>query len=48
MKSDVDFKAKFAQWLQDDKWTGKFSVKWVFVKDIPNKELKHIIIRFLF
>ena len=44
MVSEVSFGEKFAQWSQSEKWPGKFKVEWVFVKDIPNKEFKSIII----
>ena len=30
--------------MEEGKWTGKFKVEWVFVKDIPNREFKSIII----
>eukprot|EP00826_Nyctotherus_ovalis_P048607 TRINITY_DN5745_c0_g1_i28.p1 TRINITY_DN5745_c0_g1~~TRINITY_DN5745_c0_g1_i28.p1 ORF type:complete len:242 (+),score=64.21 TRINITY_DN5745_c0_g1_i28:264-989(+) len=44
MASEVDFKEGFAHWQQDRKWTGKFKVEWIFIKDIPNKEFKPIIV----
>ncbi len=44
MISEVNFTEKFAQWLQDGKWMGKFKVEWVFIKDIPNREFKSIIV----
>ncbi len=44
MISDVNFTEKFAQWLQEGKWMGKFKVEWVFIKDIPNREFKSIIV----
>ena len=28
-------------WAQD-KWRGQFSVKWIYVKDVPNAALRHI------
>lgn len=43
MLSKVDFEAKANLWTQD-KWKGKFEVKWVFVKDVPNTKLRHIIL----
>ncbi|CAF0822457.1 unnamed protein product [Brachionus calyciflorus] len=43
MTSKVDFEAKLDLWTQD-KWKGKFDVKWIFVKDIPNMRFKHIIL----
>lgn len=44
MTSEVDFKETFAHWQQDRKWLGKFKVEWIFIKDIPNKEFKSIIV----
>ncbi|XP_053571049.1 YTH domain-containing family protein 3 isoform X2 [Bombina bombina] len=41
MKSMVDYNAYAGVWSQD-KWKGKFDVKWVFVKDVPNNQLRHI------
>lgn len=41
MKSIVDYNAYAGVWSQD-KWKGKFEVKWVFVKDVPNNQLRHI------
>lgn len=44
MISEVDPKDKFNHWQQDGKWMGKLKVEWIFVKDIPNKEFKSIIV----
>ncbi|XP_007894925.1 YTH domain-containing family protein 3 [Callorhinchus milii] len=41
MKSAVDYNAYAGVWSQD-KWKGKFEVKWIFVKDVPNNQLRHI------
>uniref|UniRef100_A0A4W5M5E3 YTH domain-containing family protein n=1 Tax=Hucho hucho TaxID=62062 RepID=A0A4W5M5E3_9TELE len=41
MHSPVDYNAYAGVWSQD-KWKGKFEVKWVFVKDVPNSQLRHI------
>lgn len=41
MKSPVDYNAYAGVWSQD-KWKGKFEVKWIFVKDVPNNQLRHI------
>ncbi|XP_069477211.1 YTH domain-containing family protein 3 isoform X2 [Ambystoma mexicanum] len=41
MKSVVDYNAYAGVWSQD-KWKGKFDLKWVFVKDVPNNQLRHI------
>ncbi|VEL16548.1 unnamed protein product, partial [Protopolystoma xenopodis] len=41
MTSRVDYTARAGVWAQD-KWQGKFTVKWIFVKDVPNTSLRHI------
>ncbi|XP_030070876.1 YTH domain-containing family protein 3 isoform X2 [Microcaecilia unicolor] len=41
MKSVVDYNAYAGVWSQD-KWKGKFDIKWIFVKDVPNNQLRHI------
>ncbi|OQR69550.1 hypothetical protein BIW11_04348, partial [Tropilaelaps mercedesae] len=43
MTSTVDYNALTGVWAQD-KWKGKFSVKWIYVKDIPNHEFRHIVL----
>lgn len=44
MTSPVNFTERFAHWEQDGKWLGKFSVEWIFVKDVPNREFKTILV----
>ena len=44
MKSQCDFNKIFEYWTQDNKWPGLFDVEWLFIKDIPFKEFKNIII----
>lgn len=41
MMTPVDYNSTSSVWSQD-KWKGKFKVKWIYVKDVPNKELRHI------
>ena len=41
MVSQVDYNSQCNVWAQD-KWKGKFSVKWIYVKDVPNSQLRHI------
>lgn len=41
MVSEVDFNSETGVWAQD-KWKGSFSVKWIYVKDVPNSQLRHI------
>lgn len=42
MQCGVDVNKKFNAWAQENKWYGQFGVKWTFLKDIPNKEFRHI------
>ena len=44
MKSEFDENKSFDYWTQDNKWTGLFEVEWIFIKDVPFKEFKNIII----
>ena len=41
MMSALDYGASSNVWAQD-KWKGQFEVKWIFVKDVPNSQLRHI------
>lgn len=41
MVSEVDFNTVTGVWAQD-KWKGSFKVKWIYVKDVPNNQLRHI------
>uniref|UniRef100_A0A4W5NLL7 YTH domain-containing family protein n=1 Tax=Hucho hucho TaxID=62062 RepID=A0A4W5NLL7_9TELE len=41
MLSPVDYGTSAGVWAQD-KWKGKFDVDWLFVKDVPNSQLRHI------
>lgn len=41
MCSEVDYSTATGIWSQD-KWKGKFDVKWIYVKDVPNSQLRHI------
>ena len=41
MMSEVDFGTLTGVWAQD-KWKGRFDVKWIYVKDVPNNQLRHI------
>ncbi|KAJ1967539.1 hypothetical protein IWQ62_001796 [Dispira parvispora] len=43
MTSPVDLTKKSLVWAQD-KWNGIFAVKWLFVKDIANCHLRHILL----
>ena len=44
MKTPCDENRTFEFWTQDGKWTGLFDVEWIFIKDVPFKEFKDIII----
>jgi len=41
MLSGVDYSTTAKVWAQD-KWKGKFQVRWIYVKDVPNQQLRHI------
>ena len=41
MMSCVDYGQSAGVWAQD-KWKGKIEVKWIYVKDVPNSQLRHI------
>lgn len=41
MTSPVDYAATSSIWAQN-KWRGQFDVRWIYVKDVPNSQLRHI------
>lgn len=41
MVSPVDYNSNSSVWSQD-KWKGQFKVRWIYVKDVPNVQLRHI------
>lgn len=41
MLSGVDYNTSGSVWVQD-KFKGQFKVKWIYVKDVPNGQLRHI------
>lgn len=41
MMTAVDYDSVSSVWSQD-KWKGTFKVKWIYVKDVPNTQLRHI------
>jgi len=43
MESSIDYTKKFGCWAQD-KWSGTFAIKWLFIKDIPNSQYRHILL----
>lgn len=44
MKNEVSTEKFFPYWTQDNKWGGLFDIEWVFVKDVPFRDFKNIII----
>jgi len=44
MASTIQHGNEFGSWAQENKWHGQFKVNWIFTKDIPNKEFRHIIL----
>lgn len=44
MKGNVETDKMFPFWTQDSKWPGIFEIEWVFIKDVPLREFKSIII----
>lgn len=43
MVGPVDFDRSFDYW-QQDRWSGQFPVKWHVIKDVPNSQLRHIVL----
>ena len=43
MTSPCDENKKFDYWTQDNKWPGLFDVEWIYIKDVPFKEFKNIM-----
>lgn len=41
MLTPIDYSKRADFWTQD-KWKGKFKVKWIYAKDVPNSMLRHI------
>lgn len=41
MMSGVDYTTHAGVWTQD-KWKGSMEIKWIYVKDVPNAQLRHI------
>ena len=42
MKGKVDENKAFEYWAMDEVWRGLMEVEWMFIKDVPNRFLKHI------
>jgi len=43
MNSEVEYRANFNYWTQNEKWKGFFFLNWLSIKDIPNRVFRHII-----
>ncbi|KAK9727886.1 hypothetical protein K7432_001455 [Basidiobolus ranarum] len=43
MLTPLDYSTNSTVWAQN-KWKGIFNLKWIFVKDIPNAHLRHILV----
>ncbi|KAJ7566202.1 hypothetical protein O6H91_02G092300 [Diphasiastrum complanatum] len=43
MTGPVDFSKSMDFW-QQDKWNGRFPVKWHIIKDVPNSHFRHLIL----
>ncbi|PAA62956.1 hypothetical protein BOX15_Mlig004902g1, partial [Macrostomum lignano] len=41
MITQVDVNKNAGVWCQD-KWLGEFKIKWIYVKDVPNSQLRHV------
>lgn len=44
MKAEVQGDKMFPFWTQDSKWPGILEIEWIFIKDVPFREFKSIII----
>ncbi len=42
MLTPLDYATSSNVWAQDGKWKGTFKVRWIYVKDLPNNQLRHI------
>jgi len=46
MSTKVDENATFEYWAMDEVWKGLMRVEWIYIKDVPNKVLKDIRLRY--
>ncbi|KDN43319.1 YTH-domain-containing protein [Tilletiaria anomala UBC 951] len=42
MLSPLDYNTTSNVWAQENKWKGIFKVRWIYVKDLPNNQLRHL------
>jgi hypothetical protein len=43
MTSEVEYRANFNYWTQNEKWKGFFFVVWLTIKDIPNRVFRNVL-----
>ena len=43
LSSCSDNDPKIIEWCQANKWVGNIKISWHYVKDIPNKNFKHLL-----
>ncbi|GJP63490.1 hypothetical protein CLOP_g20558 [Closterium sp. NIES-67] len=44
MVSPVDFHRSVGFWQEEERWNGRFNVRWHIIKDVPNALLRHIAV----
>jgi hypothetical protein len=42
MMSPLDYEHQTDVWHMSNKWQGKFELKWIYVKDVPNQQFRNI------
>ena len=42
MMSSIDYEHQTDVWYMSNKWQGKFEVRWIYVKDVPNQQFRNI------
>lgn len=43
MTSEIEYRANFNYWTQNEKWKGFFFVVWLNIKDVPNRAFRNLI-----
>lgn len=43
MSSEVEYRANFNYWSQNEKWKGFFFLVWLIIKDVPNRIFRNLI-----
>lgn len=44
MMSGLDYSQSSSIWAEGHRWKGLFRVRWLLVKDVPNSQLRHILL----